>query len=32
MAQEIRQSDNSGHEVFWKRYSAFGDAAESYCS
>lgn len=32
MAQEIRQSDNHGHEVFWKRYGAFGEAAESYCS
>ncbi|WP_375263848.1 hypothetical protein [Palleronia sp.] len=32
LAQEIRQSDNQGHEVFWKRYNKFGDAAESYCS
>ena len=31
-AQEIRQSDASGHEVFWSKYRAFGSAAESYCS
>ncbi len=31
-AQEIRQSDRRSHEVFWKRYRAFGDAAEAYCS
>ncbi len=31
MAQEIRQSDNSSHEVFWKRYKAFGATAQSYC-
>lgn len=30
-AQEIRQSDNSSHESFWKRYKAFGASAESYC-
>ena len=32
MAQEIRQSDRSSHEVFWKKYRAFGSAAETYCS
>ena len=31
-AQEIRQSDRRSHDVFWKKYRAFGDAAESYCS
>lgn len=30
-AQEIRQSDNSGHEAFWKRYKHFGQTAEAYC-
>lgn len=30
-AQEVRQSDNSGHESFWKRYKQFGANAESYC-
>ncbi|WP_298257421.1 hypothetical protein [uncultured Litoreibacter sp.] len=30
-AQVIRQSDNSGHERFWKRYKEFGANAESYC-
>ena len=32
MAQEIRQSDRRSHEVFWKRYRAFGETAEAYCS
>lgn len=32
MAQEIRQSDDRSHEVFWKRYRAFGETAEAYCS
>ncbi|MAQ86406.1 hypothetical protein [Psychromarinibacter halotolerans] len=31
MAQEIRQSDNASHEVFWKRYKVFGATAESHC-
>ncbi len=31
MAQVIRQSDNTRHEVFWKRYTAFGATAQSYC-
>lgn len=30
-AQDIRQSDSSSHEVFWKRYKAFGNAAAQYC-
>ncbi|MDY6860576.1 MAG: hypothetical protein SWN98_14685 [Pseudomonadota bacterium] len=30
-AQEIRQSDNRGHEAFWLRYKAFGTAAETFC-
>jgi len=30
-AQEIRQSDRRSHEVFWKRYRAFGSTAETYC-
>ncbi|TRD21550.1 hypothetical protein [Palleronia caenipelagi] len=31
-AQEVRQSDNRRHEVFWKKYKKFGSAAQSYCS
>ncbi len=31
-AQEIRQSDRRSHEEFWKRYRAFGDAAQATCS
>lgn len=31
-AQEVRQSDNRGHEAFWKRYKNFGATAEVYCS
>ena len=31
MAQVIRQSDNSSHEVFWKKYKAFGVTAKTYC-
>ncbi|MGC8203753.1 hypothetical protein ACP2AV_13715 [Aliiroseovarius sp. PTFE2010] len=31
-AQDIRQSDNRSHEVFWKRYKAFGAVAQDYCS
>lgn len=30
-AQVVRQSDNQGHEKFWKRYKEFGKNAESYC-
>ena len=31
-AQDMRQSSNSSHEVFWKRYRAFGASAEQSCS
>ena len=31
MAQQIRQSDRRNHEVFWKKYKAFGRTAESHC-
>ncbi len=31
MAQVIRQSDDTNHEVFWKRYKAFGATAKTYC-
>lgn len=31
-AQDVRQSNNSSHEVFWKRYKAFGSTAEQTCS
>lgn len=31
-AQEIRQSDNRSHEVFWKKYKNFGATAQAYCS
>ena len=30
-AQEVRQSDNGGHEAFWKRYKAFAARAERTC-
>lgn len=30
-AQEIRQSDSRSHEIFWKRYRAFGDTVTSSC-
>ena len=30
-AQDIRQSDRSSHEAFWKRYREFGEAAETFC-
>lgn len=30
-AQEIRQSDRSSHETFWKRYKAFTGTAERTC-
>jgi hypothetical protein len=32
MAQEVRMSDRRSDEVFWRRYRAFGSAAENYCS
>lgn len=31
-AQEVRQSDNRRHEVFWDKYKAFAARAESTCS
>ncbi|WP_299927131.1 arginine transporter [uncultured Pelagimonas sp.] len=31
-AQEIRQSDNTRNEAFWKRYKAFVARSESSCS
>ncbi|MEM9550890.1 MAG: hypothetical protein AAGA05_06930 [Pseudomonadota bacterium] len=31
-AQEIRQSDRRSHELFWKRYKAFGASAQQTCS
>lgn len=30
-AQDIRQSDNSSHEAFWRRYKVFGETAAQYC-
>lgn len=30
-AQVIRQSDNTNHEKFWKRYKEFGSNAAAYC-
>lgn len=30
-AQVIRQSDDPGHEAFWKRYRAFASRAERSC-
>lgn len=30
-AQEIRQSPSRQHEIFWKRYRAFGETAEAFC-
>ncbi len=32
MAQVIRQSDDVTHEIFWKKYKAFGARAEQFCS
>ncbi len=31
-AQDIRQSDNASHEVFWRKYRAFGETAAAMCS
>lgn len=31
MAQEVRQSSSRSHEIFWKRYKAFGETAEVMC-
>jgi hypothetical protein len=32
MAQDIRQSDNRDHEIFWRKYRAFGETAAATCS
>lgn len=32
MAQDIKMSSSSSHEVFWKRYKSFGSAATQTCS
>lgn len=31
-AQEVRQSDRRSDEVFWERWTAFGEHAEAICS
>ena len=31
-AQDIRQSDNQSHEIFWRKYRAFGETAAATCS
>nr|WP_226782213.1 hypothetical protein [Oceaniglobus trochenteri] len=31
-AQEVRQSDRSSDETFWKKYKQFGSNAKAYCS
>ena len=31
-SQEIRQSDRTSHETFWKRYKKFGSRAQQMCS
>jgi len=31
MAQEIRQSDRRNHEIFWEKYKAFGETADTFC-
>lgn len=31
-AQEIRQSNRRSHEIFWKRYKAFGETVTSSCN
>jgi hypothetical protein len=30
-AQDVRQSDNPSHEVFWRKYRAFGETAAATC-
>lgn len=30
-AQDIRQSDSQAHEIFWRKYRAFGEAAAASC-
>ena len=31
LAQDVRQSDRRSHEIFWKKYKAFGVAAKDRC-
>ncbi|MFU8883783.1 MAG: hypothetical protein ACNA7Q_15580 [Rhodobacterales bacterium] len=31
MAQDIRQSDNQSHGIFWRKYRAFGETAAATC-
>ncbi len=31
-AQKIKMSKRNGDDTFWKRYKAFGDQAEAYCT
>jgi hypothetical protein len=31
MAQDIRQSSNQSHEIFWRKYRAFGETAAATC-
>lgn len=31
-AQDIRQSSNRAHEMFWEKYKNFGAMAAAYCS
>jgi len=31
LAQDVRQSDRRSHEIFWKKYKAFGAAAKAKC-
>jgi hypothetical protein len=30
-AQDVRQSNNPSHEVFWRKYRAFGETAAATC-
>jgi hypothetical protein len=30
-AQDVRQSDNPNHEIFWRKYRAFGETAAATC-
>ncbi|KAF0676887.1 hypothetical protein [Profundibacterium mesophilum] len=31
-AQVVRQSSDRNHESFWRKYKAFGQSAQNYCS
>lgn len=31
-SEEVRRSDTRRHDAFWKRYQAFGQMAEAFCS